>query len=71
MKAVVLTDDELKNLEKRFGPGVRQMGPWSSDGTFGYSAVPINAIEKAAETIDNPDLLIAFTRLTVISHLKT
>src|SRR5262249_47376777 len=63
MKAVVLTDDELKHLEKRFGPGVRQMGPWSSDGTFGYSSVSSNAIERAAETLDNPNLRIAVSAL--------
>ena len=28
METVVLTDDELKPLEKRFGFCVRQMGPW-------------------------------------------
>ena len=27
-EAILLTDDELK----RFGPRVRQMGPWNSDG---------------------------------------
>jgi hypothetical protein len=32
MEAIFLTDDELKRLETRFGPVVRQMGPWNSDG---------------------------------------
>ena len=50
-----LTDDELKPLEKRFGFCVRQMGPWSSDGTFGYSSVPIVAVERAAEALQIPD----------------
>jgi hypothetical protein len=27
METIVLTDDELKRLETRFGPVVRQMGP--------------------------------------------
>jgi hypothetical protein len=62
MKAVVLTDDELKHLERRFGPGVRLMGPWSSDGTFGYSSVPLTAVEDAAEALDNPNLLVAVYR---------
>jgi hypothetical protein len=62
MEAIVLTDDELKLLEKRFGLRVRQMGPWNSDGTFGYSSIPIAAVEKAAETLQNPDLTVAETR---------
>ena len=58
-----LTDDELKHLETRFGPVVRQMGPWNSHGVFGYAGVPIIAVEKAAESIENPNLLIALPRL--------
>jgi hypothetical protein len=41
MEAIVLTDDELKRLETPFGPVVRHMGPWNSDGVFGYASVPI------------------------------
>ena len=63
MKALVLIDDELKRLEKRFGPGVRQMGPWSSDGTFGYATVSITAIKRAAEELDKPNLTIAVSGL--------
>jgi hypothetical protein len=63
MEAILLTDDELKLLEKRFGPRVRQMGPWNSDGTFGYSSISIAAVEKAAETLQNPDLAVALSRL--------
>ena len=63
MEAIVLTDDELRRLETRFGPVVRQMGPWNSDGVFGYASVPIAAVEKAAETFENPDLLVAILRL--------
>lgn len=63
MDAIVVTDDELKRLEKRFGPGVRRMGPWNSDGNFGYSNVPIVVVEKAAESLENPGLTIALSRL--------
>ena len=59
MEAIVLTDEELKRLEARFGPVVRQMGPWNSDGAFGYASVPIAAVEKAAETLKNPNPLVA------------
>ena len=62
-EAILLTDDELKLLERRFGPRVRQMGPWNSDGTFGYSSVSIVAVQKAAETLQNPDLAVALSRI--------
>ena len=70
MEAIVLTDDELKRLETRFGPFVRQMGPWSSDGVLGYASVPIVAVEKAAETLANSDLLTAL-RLRTPEATKT
>ena len=63
MEAIFLTDDELKRLEARFGPVVRQMGPWNSDGTFGYASVPVVAVEKATEALANRDLLTALARL--------
>jgi hypothetical protein len=71
MEAIVLTDDELKRLETRFGPVVRQMGPWNSDGIFGYESVPIAAVEKAAETIKNPNLLTALPRLRMPEGTNT
>jgi hypothetical protein len=71
MEAIVLTDDELQRLETRFGPVVRQMGPWNSDGVFGYASVPIVAVEKAAETLDNPNLLVALPRLRATEQTKT
>jgi hypothetical protein len=71
MDAIVLTDDELKRLEIRFGPAVRQMGPWNSDGVFGYASVPIAAVEKAAEALDNPNLLVALARLRTPERSKT
>lgn len=71
MEAIILTDDELKRLETRFGPVVRQMGPWNSDGIFGYASVPIVAVEKAAETLANPDLLTALPRLRTPEGTQT
>jgi hypothetical protein len=71
MEAIILTDEELKRLETRFGPFVRQMGPWSSDGIFGYASVPIVAVEKAAETLANSDLLTALPRLRTPEAAKT
>jgi hypothetical protein len=71
MEAIILTDDELKGLEARFGPVVRQMGPWNSDGVFGYASIPIVAVEKAAETIADPSLLIALPRLRAPEGTKT
>jgi hypothetical protein len=71
MEAIVLTDDELKRLETRFGPVVRQMGPWNSDGVFGYASVPIVAVEKAAETLENPNLAAAIPRLRTPERTKT
>ena len=71
MKEIVLTDDELKRLETRFRPVVRQMGPWNSDGVFGYAGVPIAAVEKAAETLENPQLPVALPRLRTPERTKT
>ena len=64
MEAIVLTDDELKVIERRFGPEVRQMGPWNSDGTFGYSSISVIVVEKAAEALEDPDLITALSCLT-------
>ena len=71
MEEIVLTDDELKRLETRFGPLVRQMGPWNSDGVFGYASVPVAAVEKAAEALQNPHLLVALPRLRTLERTKT
>jgi len=62
METIILTDDDLRLLEKEFGPSVRQMGPWNSDGTFGYATIPMVAVERAAEALRNP-LVIALPRL--------
>lgn len=71
MEAIFLTDDELKRLETRFGPVVRQMGPWNSDGIFGYASVSIDAVEKAAEAFANPVLLTALPRLRTSEGTRT
>jgi hypothetical protein len=71
MEAIILTDDELKRLETRFGPVVRQMGPWNSDGVFGYASVPLVAVEKAAATLANPNLTTALPRLRTPEGTKT
>ncbi|HEV3201261.1 MAG TPA: hypothetical protein VGZ73_25350 [Bryobacteraceae bacterium] len=63
MKAIVIPDDDLKLLEKRFGPAVRRMGSWNSDGVFSYSSVPMAAVEKAAESLDDPAAAEVFSRL--------
>jgi hypothetical protein len=68
MEAIVITEDDLNRLEKRFGPGVRRMGPWNSDGVFGYSSVPIIVVEKAAEALENPDLEAALSRLKYVAE---
>lgn len=65
MKGIVVTNDDLNRLERRFGPDVRRMGPWNSDGTFGYTNVSIASLDKAVETLDNPDLA------RDLSHVKT
>ena len=70
MEAIILTDDELKRLETRFGPVVRHMGPWNSDGIFGYTSVSIIAVEKAAETLANPNLVTALPRLRTSEGTK-
>jgi len=71
MEDIVLTDEELRHLESRFGPVVRQMGSWYSDGVFGYASVPLVAAEKAAEALQDPDLLVAIPRLRTPERTKT
>ena len=56
MEIIILTDDDLNRLEKRFGPDVRHMGPWTSDGVFGYCSVPVTAVAQAAEALEDPNL---------------
>ncbi|HTP34780.1 MAG TPA: hypothetical protein VMJ75_21525 [Candidatus Acidoferrales bacterium] len=63
MEMIVIAEDELRRLERRFGPHVRQMGAWNSDGTFGYSSVPLAAVEKAVENSGDPDLMMVLPRL--------
>jgi hypothetical protein len=63
MKTIDIPDDDLKRLERRFGPDVRHMGAWNSDGVFGYSSVSLGAVEAAVEGACKPGLLEAVSRL--------
>src|ERR1022692_3708484 len=63
MKTIVVPDDDLKRLEKLFGPGVRQMGSWNTDGVFSYSSVPMAAVEDAAGSLNDPIVADAVFRL--------
>ena len=56
MKEIILTDDDLRQLERRFGPCVRHMGPWNSDGIFGYCTVPMDSVEKVADALNDEGL---------------
>jgi hypothetical protein len=59
MKAIVLPDDVVQYLDKRFGPSTRRMGSWNSDGARGYSSAPMAAEENEADAQGNPDLILA------------
>jgi len=63
MKTIVVPEDELQRLERRFGPDVRRMGPWSSDGVFGYASISLGAVESAAEAAGRPGLPEAVSQL--------
>jgi len=63
MTGIVLTDDILKLLEKRFGPCVRRMGEWNSDGTFGYSWISMADVAKAVDSIGDSRLETALSKL--------
>ena len=56
MKAIVIPEDDLKRIERRFGPDVRRMGPWNSDGVFGYTSISLGTIESAAEALGKQGL---------------
>ncbi len=60
---IVLPEEELKHLERHFGSDVRQMGPWNTDGSFAFCAVPISAVENAAQTLSDPSIHKAVERL--------
>jgi len=63
VKIIDIPDDDLKRLERRFGPDVRHMGPWNSDGVFGYASVSLGVVESAAEAVGLPGLSEAVSRL--------
>ena len=67
----VVTEDDLRRFEKRFGPAVRLMGSWNSDGTFGYASVPLSAVRRAAEDLKNPDVIAALSRLQQMPERTT
>ena len=71
VEAVVITDDELRSLETRSGPCARQMGSWCTDGTFGYSSVPMLAVARAAGSLENPSLGIAVSKLEGLNARAT
>jgi hypothetical protein len=60
---IVLSEEQLKPLEKQFGSDVRHMGQWNTDGAFGFCAVPISAVENAAEALQDPGMNTAVERL--------
>lgn len=60
MEEIVIAEDDLRLLEKRFGSAVRLMGPWNSDGTFGYLSVRLSVIRKAAEDLANADVNLSW-----------
>ena len=63
MKEIIVAEDDLRHLEKRFGPSVRLMGSWNSDGTFSYTSVPLSSVRSAANRLRNPDVTPAVSRL--------
>jgi len=63
MNTIVVPEEDLKRLERRFGPDVRRMGPWYSDGVFGYTSVSLGALERAAAAVGAPGLPEAVSRL--------
>ena len=67
MNAIVIADDDLRRLEKRFGPAVRHIGPWNSDGTFGYCSVPMADIERAVDVLNEPAVSESLLQLKAVS----
>jgi hypothetical protein len=63
MKTIVIPEEELQRLERRFGPDVRRMGPWNSDGVFGYASISLGAVESAAQAVGRPGLPEAVSQL--------
>jgi hypothetical protein len=63
MRTIVIPEDDLKRIERRYGPDVRLLGPWSSDGVFGYASVSLGAVESAAAGLGQAGLLEAVSRL--------
>lgn len=60
---VILSLEDMDQLEKRFGPKVRQVGPLDSDGDFSYVSIPAPALARVAyilgkaRSLDRPSSL--------------
>jgi hypothetical protein len=65
MRIIVIPEDDLQRLERRFGPDVRRMGPWNSDGVFGYASISLGIVERAAEAVNQPGLPEVLSRSQV------
>jgi hypothetical protein len=63
MLEVVIPEDDMKRLETRFGPRVRRIGAWNSDGVFSYTTIPVAVLEQAAETLGDATLIGSVARL--------
>jgi len=57
MEGIVVGEDDIRRVEKRFESAVRLMGSSNSDGTFGYASVPLCAVRRAAEDLVDLHLL--------------
>jgi len=68
MKIIVIPEDDLQRLERRFGPDVRRMGPWNSDGVFGYASISLGIVERAAEAVNQPGLPESLPRAQVFKE---
>jgi hypothetical protein len=64
MNEIVIPEDDMRRLEKQFGPLVRQIGAWNSDGVFSYTTIPVVVLEQAAETLGDATLSISVAHLT-------
>jgi len=71
MEEIVITEDDLRRLEKRFGSAVRLMGPWNSDGTFAYTSVPLVVVRKAAEELAKTAVLMDLSSLNHMTERTT
>jgi hypothetical protein len=71
IEEIIVAEDDLRRLEKRFGSAVRLMGSWNSDGTFGYASVPLSAVRRATEDLVNPDVIPTLSGLQQMPERTT